>query len=161
MDSYLLFARRNRFWRWGHSLAREWMWMRKILITLTVPAIPTISVSTAVIAEAPVSQTIELSVPAVPSIAVSTAVATFSDAGTCTMTIASPCVVTKAAHGLAANHEIFFNTTGALPTGIVRYTHYYVKDPLENTYNVSATPGGAAINTSGSQSGTHSLWTKD
>jgi hypothetical protein len=72
-----------------------------------------------------------------------------------TMTIASPCVVTWTAHGLAANTPISFTTTGALPTGLVAGTVYYVLAPVTNTFNVSATAGGAAINTSGSQSGTH------
>lgn len=76
---------------------------------------------------------------------------------TVTMTIASPCVVTRTAHGLAANTPITFSTTGALPTGLTAGTIYFVLSPTANTFNVSATPGGAAINTSGSQSGTHSI----
>jgi len=71
-----------------------------------------------------------------------------------TMTIASPCVVTWTAHGLAANTPISFTTTGTLPTGLVASTVYYVSAPTTDTFNVSATIGGAAINTSGSQSGT-------
>jgi len=74
-----------------------------------------------------------------------------------TMTIASPCVVTYTNHGLAANAEVVFSTNGALPTGITAGTTYYVKSPTTNTFNISATPGGAAINTSGSQSGQHRM----
>lgn len=74
---------------------------------------------------------------------------------TVTMTIASPCVVTWTAHGLAANTPISFATDGALPTGLTAGTVYYVLAPAANSFNVSATPGGAAINTSGTQSGTH------
>jgi hypothetical protein len=74
---------------------------------------------------------------------------------TVTMTIASPCVVSWTAHGLAANTPILFTTTGALPTGLVAGTVYYVLSPTANNFNVSAAPGGAAINTSGTQSGTH------
>jgi hypothetical protein len=74
---------------------------------------------------------------------------------TVTMTIASPCVVTWNAHGLAANTPITFTTTGALPTGLSVGTIYYVLAPTTNSFNVSATAGGAAINTSGTQSGTH------
>lgn len=131
------------------------------LIALSVLGVPSVSVSTSVIAEDPVSVDTVLTIPAVPTVGASTSVATFTDAGAVTMSIASPCVVTKVGHGLAANHEIFFKTDGALPTGIVQYTHYYVKDPAADTFNISATPGGSAINTSGSQSGTHNLWTKD
>ena len=74
---------------------------------------------------------------------------------TVTMTIASPCVVTWAGHGLAENTPILFTTTGALPTGITAGVTYYVKSPTTDTFNLAATAGGAAINTSGSQSGTH------
>ena len=76
-------------------------------------------------------------------------------AATVTMTIASPCVVTHTNHGQADGAEVIFTTTGTLPTGIVAGTTYYVKSPAASTYNVAATPGGAAINTSGSQSGVH------
>jgi hypothetical protein len=77
---------------------------------------------------------------------------------TVTITIASPGVVTYAGHGLAANAPISFSTSGALPTGLTAGTTYYVKTVLDaNTFTVSATAGGSAINTSGSQSGTHTL----
>ena len=127
-----------------------------------VPGVPSVSVSTGVIAEDLVSVPAqELSVPGVPSVSALTGVATFADAGEATISQASPGVVTKASHGLAANREVFFTTTGALPTGLTAFTHYYVKDPAENTFNVSAAAGGAAINTSSAGSGTHHLWTKD
>lgn len=74
---------------------------------------------------------------------------------TFTVTIASPAVFTATAHGLAANTPISFTTTGALPTGLVAGTVYYVKSPTTDTFNVSATSGGSAINTSGTQSGVH------
>ena len=74
---------------------------------------------------------------------------------TFTVTIASPAVFTANAHGLAANMPISFTTTGALPTGLVAGTVYYVLSPTANTFNVSATAGGAAINTTGTQSGVH------
>jgi hypothetical protein len=46
-------------------------------------------------------------------------------------------------------------TTGALPTGLTANTTYYVVNSATNTFQLSATRGGAAINTSGTQSGTH------
>ena len=77
---------------------------------------------------------------------------------TITVTIASPGVVTYTAHGMLANAPLSFATTGALPTGLVAGTTYYVKTVVSvDTFTVSATAGGAAINTSGSQSGTHSI----
>ena len=72
-----------------------------------------------------------------------------------TVSIASPAVVTWAAHGLSANDKVKFTTTGSLPTGLVASTTYYVVAPAAGTFNVAATSGGAAIDTSGTQSGTH------
>lgn len=74
-----------------------------------------------------------------------------------TITIALPGVVTSNAHGFAANQAVVFRTTGALPTGLALNTTYYVRNPTANTFEVSATVGGASINTSGVQSGTHSV----
>jgi hypothetical protein len=75
-----------------------------------------------------------------------------------TCTIASPGVITYAGHGMSANAPVAFATTGALPTGITAGTTYYIKTVIDaNTFTISATPGGTAINTSGSQSGTHTL----
>ena len=80
---------------------------------------------------------------------------------TVTMTIASPCVVTWNNHGLAAGSPVKFSTSGALPTGITAGTTYYViaAGLTSNAFEISATPGGAAVNTSGSQSGTHKIGT--
>jgi hypothetical protein len=74
---------------------------------------------------------------------------------TVTITIASPGVVTWTGHGLANGQPVRFLTTGALPTGITAGKVYFVKNAATNTFQISATSGGSAINTSGSQSGTH------
>lgn len=76
-------------------------------------------------------------------------------AATVTMTIASPCLVTYTAHGLQNGDVIKFSTTGALPTGITAGTTYFVLNKTANDFNIAATEGGAAINTSGTQSGVH------
>jgi hypothetical protein len=76
---------------------------------------------------------------------------------TATMTIASPCVVTSNGHGYSDGDLVVFTTTGALPTGLTAGTPYFVVSAATNTFRVSATSGGTAINTSGSQSGTHTL----
>jgi hypothetical protein len=80
--------------------------------------------------------------------------------GTTTMTIASPCVVTYTAHGLKAWDTVYFETTGALPTNLVVNTQYYVISTglTANTFQLSTTRGGSAINTSGGQSGVHTLY---
>jgi hypothetical protein len=74
---------------------------------------------------------------------------------TVTMTIASPCVVTWNTHGLPNGSTLTLSTTGALPTGLTVGTTYYVVGAAANTFNLAATLGGTAINTTGSQSGTH------
>lgn len=79
----------------------------------------------------------------------------FNRINPCTITIASPGVVTLTAHGYSNNQPVVFATTGALPTGITAGTTYYTSSVTTNTFQISATPGGSAINTSGSQSGSH------
>ena len=76
---------------------------------------------------------------------------------TFTTTIASPAVLTLTV-GLVNGSTVILSTTGALPTGLVAGTTYYVINASGVTCNLSATPGGSAINTSGTQSGTHSLY---
>jgi len=78
---------------------------------------------------------------------------------TFTVTIASPAVFTSIAHGFNAGSSVVFSTTGALPTGLVAGTTYYVISAglTADAFQVSLTDGGTAVNTSGSQSGTHSI----
>jgi len=78
--------------------------------------------------------------------------------GTATISNASPWVVTKTAHGLANGNQIYFTTTGWLPTGLTTSTKYFVKNATANTFEVSATLWGASINTSSAWSGTHTLY---
>lgn len=73
-----------------------------------------------------------------------------------TITIASPAVITWNAHGLSVGSPIIFSTTGALPTGIVAGTQYFIISAGfgVNAFEISTTLAGSAVNTSGSQSGT-------
>lgn len=71
-----------------------------------------------------------------------------------TITIASPGVITWANHGLSNAWPIRFSTTGALPTGLSAGVTYYIVQAMANTFQVASTPGGSAINTTGTQSGT-------
>lgn len=75
-----------------------------------------------------------------------------------TVTIASPGVFTWNSHGMPNDRPVMFRTTGALPTGILPETVYYVVNRASNTFRVAATVGGSAINTSGTQSGTHTAY---
>jgi len=76
-----------------------------------------------------------------------------------TVTIASPAVFSDVGHGLVLNDTVVFSTTGALPTGLVAGTTYYVISAglTADAFQVSLTEGGSAVNTSGTQSGVHSL----
>jgi hypothetical protein len=56
---------------------------------------------------------------------------------------------------LVSGAPVVFTTTGALPTGITSGTTYYALVTGSDTFNIAATAGGAAITTTGSQSGTH------
>lgn len=78
-----------------------------------------------------------------------------------TITIASPGVVTWTANGLTNGSTVKFTTTGALPTGIVAGTTYYIVNQATNSFQISATQGGTAINTTGSQSGVHTAVAND
>lgn len=76
-----------------------------------------------------------------------------------TVTIASPGVFTSTAHGLAIGDTVTLSTDGILPTGLTAGNIYYVVSAgfTVDAFEISATLGGTAINTSGSQSGNHSF----
>src|SRR3990167_5587824 len=80
-----------------------------------------------------------------------------------TVTIATPAVFTSTAHGLAAGDRVKLRTTGALPTGLCVDTVYFVISAglTADAFQLSTTDGGAAINTSGTQSGTHRWYTRN
>lgn len=82
------------------------------------------------------------------------------NARTATITIATPAVVSLATHGFIANQAIKFASTGALPTGLTIGPTYYVSATglVAGAFQVSLTPGGASINTTGSQSGVHTVY---
>ena len=81
--------------------------------------------------------------------------------GTVTITIATPGVVTLASHGFQTGDMIYLTTTGALPTGLSQNTIYYVINVTTSTFRLATSAAnaaaGTAINTSGTQSGTHTL----
>lgn len=74
---------------------------------------------------------------------------------TVTISNASPGVVSWTAHGLPNGSSLKLSTTGALPTGLTVDTTYYVVGAAANTFNLAATLGGTAINTSSAGSGVH------
>lgn len=82
--------------------------------------------------------------------------------GTVTITIASPGVVTLNSHGFLTGESVFLTTTGALPTGLFANTLYFVVENNANSFWLAADYNSAIANTrittSGSQSGTHTLF---
>lgn len=81
--------------------------------------------------------------------------------GTFTITIASPGVATKTAHGFNTGDVIYLTTTGALPTGLAANTNYWVIRVTADTFRLATSSAnataGTAINTTGSQSGVHTI----
>jgi hypothetical protein len=80
--------------------------------------------------------------------------------GAATISIASPAQITKAGVLSGRICPVKFTTTGALPTGIVAGTIYWGKYLSNNNFNIyptyaDAVAGTNIINTSGTQSGTH------
>ena len=71
-----------------------------------------------------------------------------------TISIASPAVVSLS-NSCVAGQAIQFQTSGALPTGLTAGTTYYIiaAGLTGSSFEVSASLGGAAVNTSGTQSG--------
>lgn len=72
--------------------------------------------------------------------------------GSATVSLASPGVVTLNAHGFVANQQVNF-PTAAPPAPLTQTTTYFVRNPTANTFELSATSGGASINTSASSAG--------
>ena len=82
--------------------------------------------------------------------------------GVVTITIANPGVVTETAHGFQTGESIFLTTTGFLPTGLSANILYFVINVTTDTFrlalNYANAIDGTAINTSGTQSGIHSIF---
>lgn len=80
---------------------------------------------------------------------------------TITVTIATPGVVSWTAHGLTGGQKIQLATTGALPTGLVANTTYWVIPVDANSFRLATSlanaQAGTAIATTGTQSGVHTM----
>jgi hypothetical protein len=82
-----------------------------------------------------------------------------------TMTIADPCVVTLASHGLIDGTAVLFTTTGATPTGVTAGTYYFTRSVSTNTFNLYDTEAHALdtsstigrVVSSGTQTGVHTM----
>lgn len=80
---------------------------------------------------------------------------------TVTISVASPSVVTWPSTAPANGTTVTLSTSGALPTGLTAGTVYYVVNASGSTSNLAAAPGAAPVNTSGTQSGTHTAATQN
>lgn len=70
------------------------------------------------------------------------------------VTSASPGVVTWVDHNLAADSPVYFTSTETMPSGLTANTIYFVKTVLSvDTFTVSTSIGGAAVNTGSIGSG--------
>lgn len=76
---------------------------------------------------------------------------------TCTISIGSPATITTSvSHGLSSNDVVRFESTGTLPVGLSDAQFYYVLATglTPTQFQVSDSPFGTAIDTSGSATGT-------
>jgi microcystin-dependent protein len=82
--------------------------------------------------------------------------------GTCTISQASPGVVTLNGHGFVTGDSLYFTTTGALPAPLAANTLYYVIAVNANTFRLATSLANAfvptPINTTNAGSGTHSCY---
>lgn len=75
-----------------------------------------------------------------------------------TVTIATPGVVTRASHGFNGTERLRLFTTGSLPTGLDTTSDFFVVPIDTDTFYLADQPFGDPIETSGSQSGTHTYF---
>jgi hypothetical protein len=66
-------------------------------------------------------------------------------------------VLTAAGHGLVDTTPVRFRSTGTLPAGLSEDTTYFVRDATTDTFKVSATSGGAAVDVTDAGTGTHTV----
>jgi len=74
---------------------------------------------------------------------------------TCTVSNASPAIITSTAHGFKNGDPVYFTTDGALPSGLTANTTYRIKAATANTFQVATTFNGVSINTTTDGSGLH------
>ena len=76
-------------------------------------------------------------------------------------TAAATDIITSNAHGMVEGDLIHVTTSGAdLPAGLAVSTDYYVISPTTNTFKVSATRAGSAVDITDAGTGTHTYHLK-
>ena len=78
---------------------------------------------------------------------------------TCTISNASPAVVSANAHGKVAGDVVYLTSTGTLPSPLIQLFPYYVlaSGLTANAFQIGLTGSTAAINTTTAGSGVHTL----
>lgn len=69
-------------------------------------------------------------------------------------------IITSSAHGLVKGDKIQLTTSTTLPAGLSLATDYFVINPTADTFQLSATVNGPAINITGTGTGTHTFHLK-
>lgn len=72
-----------------------------------------------------------------------------------TFTAATDDTITSASHGFTNNGRVTVASTGTLPGGLTNYQVYYVINATTNTFKLSLTSGGSAVDITSTGSGTH------
>lgn len=132
----------NAAWMDIQGQNTDWQWMRQTVTFVTVTGQPTYSIAQIGLTDFGNWKRDTFRNYANPAV---------------TISIGAPGVVTLAAHNLVAGQTVTFYTDDALPTGLTAGTAYYVVAPTSNSFSVATVAGGAAIATSGTQSGTHTI----
>lgn len=76
----------------------------------------------------------------------------------CTISLASPAVVTLVSHGFTTNDVVRFETTGTLPGGLSTSRMYFVESVASvDTFSIKDSIDGDPLETFGTQAGVHSV----
>jgi len=78
-----------------------------------------------------------------------------SDPTGAAFTAATNDFITDVAHGLLNGDVVSFTTTDTLPAGLSLLTNYYVVEKTDDTFKVSLTKGGTAVDITDTGTGTH------
>jgi hypothetical protein len=155
MGVHLLWRARNRFARNPIGAVANYIRQASARADIALQELFEVVASSLLRSPSPVSGAAQVDVQEVPLMVISSTLYLLK--GTVTLTIASPCVGTITAHGFANGQIVRLQTTGALPSGLAVGIDYFLVNVAANTMQFSATLGGVAIATTGTQSGTHTL----
>ena len=79
-------------------------------------------------------------------------------ASNATFTAATSDVITSSAHGMSNGDVITVASSTTLPAGLSASTYYFIISADTNTFKVSTTPGGSAVDITDTGTGTHTWY---